>query len=65
MFVKPADPALLVPVPEAPAHERWLPADGAEVPDTEYWRRRLAQGDVVAASRPTEPPAAPAKRTKE
>jgi hypothetical protein len=52
VFVKPADPGLLVPVPEAPAHERWLPAAGAAVPDTEYWRRRLLQGDVVKAPPP-------------
>jgi hypothetical protein len=26
---------------------RHLPAEGAEVPDTEYWRRRIADGDVI------------------
>lgn len=34
---------------------------GAEVPDTAFWRRRLADGDVVAAQpaatpKPTKPP---------
>lgn len=49
MRVKPAD-GLLIPVPEAPAHERWLPAEGADVPDTAYWRRLLRDGSVVAAA---------------
>lgn len=48
MFVKPAS-GLLVPNPEAaPGLPRHLAAEGADVPDTEYWRRRLADGDVVA-----------------
>lgn len=47
MLVKPAD-GLLVPNPEArPPMPRHLAAEGAEVPDTEYWRRRVADGDVV------------------
>lgn len=55
MFVKPA-PGLLVGDPEArPPMPRHLPATGAEVPDTEYWRRRLADGDVVAAKPPRTP----------
>lgn len=56
MFVKPARPELLVANPEALAPlPRHLPAAGAEVPDTEYWRRRLADGDVVAAKPPRAP----------
>lgn len=47
MIVKPATPEMLIPDPEAAAHERWLPATGREVPDTEYWRRLLRDGDVV------------------
>jgi len=48
MFVKPAHPDLLVANPEAIAPmPRHLPAEGAEVPDTEYWRRRIADGDVI------------------
>jgi hypothetical protein len=50
MFVKPA-PGLLVPNPEAgKVLPRFLPMDGAEVPDTEYWRRRIADGDVIASA---------------
>jgi hypothetical protein len=38
----------------------WLPPAGAEVPDDDYWRRRVAQGDVVVADPPAEPePASP------
>ena len=39
MRVKPATEELKVRDPERGGH---LPTDGAEVPDTEYWRRRLA-----------------------
>jgi hypothetical protein len=40
----------LVANPEARAPmPRHLPPEGAEVPDTEYWRRRIADGDVVLA----------------
>lgn len=50
MFVKPAHPDLLVANPEAlTPMPRHLPAEGAEVPDTQYWRRRIADGDVVLA----------------
>ncbi|QNK65759.1 DUF2635 domain-containing protein [Variovorax sp. PAMC26660] len=31
-----------------------LPDEGRDVPDTDYWQRRLRDGDVV----PAEPPAA-------
>ena len=52
MFVKPATPDLLVANPEALAPmPRYLAPEGADVPDTEYWRRRIADGDVVL-SRP-------------
>jgi hypothetical protein len=48
MFVKPAHSDLLVANPEALAPmPRHLPAEGAEVPNTEYWRRRIADGDVI------------------
>ena len=50
MFVKPAHPDLLVANPDArPPMPRHLPAEGAEVPDSQYWRRRIADGDVVLA----------------
>jgi hypothetical protein len=50
--VRPARPNLLIPDPDAPATDRWLPPEGRAVPDTEYWRRRLADGDVVPSSPP-------------
>ncbi|WP_317201482.1 DUF2635 domain-containing protein [Janthinobacterium sp.] len=52
MYVKPTsglvirDPDLLDRIPEG----------GREVPDTDYWHRRVRDGDVVAAT-----PAAPAQ----
>ena len=53
MFVKPTTPDLLVANPEArPPMPRHLPAEGAEVPDSQYWRRRIADGDVVLAPAP-------------
>jgi hypothetical protein len=55
MFVKPATPDLLVANPEAIAPmPRYLPVEGAEVPDTEYWRRRIADGDVILAPAPEQ-----------
>lgn len=59
MFVIPAE-GLLVPHPEAPrGGPRHLPPEGAEVPDTAYWRRRLGDGDVRLA------PARPVKAAKD
>ena len=53
MFVKPANPDLLVANPEAIAPmPRHLPAEGADVPDTQYWRRRIADGDVTLLPAP-------------
>lgn len=44
-----------------------LPADGREVPDNQFWRRRLRDGDVIPAPAPTPPArrAAPAAEKKE
>ena len=53
MRVKPATEELKVRDPERGGH---LPTDGAEVPDTEYWRRRLADADVVADPLPANKP---------
>lgn len=56
MFVKPGpnpdgpDGLHVVRVPRT--HEA-LPAEGREVPDTFFWHRRLAHGDVVLAEKPT------------
>lgn len=51
MYVKPApgftirDPDLL----------DYLPPDGREVPETDYWHRRVRDGDVVPASASYQP----------
>lgn len=51
MYVKPRSPELWV---LDPALGDYLPPEGREVPDTDYWRRlRDVFGDVVEA----EPPA--------
>ena len=52
MYVKPA-PGLTIRDPDL---FDFLPADGREVLDTDYWNRRLRDGDVVAAEAlaPTE-----------
>lgn len=60
--VKPADPDALVRVPER--NFLPLPAEGADVPDNAYWRRRLRDGDVtIIADEPA--PATPAAKKKE
>ena len=55
---------LLVPNPEVPfsSPARFLPPEGAEVTDSQYWRRREAEGDVTIER---EPPPAPARKAKE
>jgi hypothetical protein len=59
LFVKPATPALKVRNPAG----GYLPTDGAAVPSSAYWRRRLADGDVVATARAcTGKPAGTAKK---
>lgn len=51
MFVKPA-PGRVVRYPGDPS--RLLPESGADVPERDiFWRRRLAQGDVVAVTTET------------
>lgn len=54
IFVKPA-PGRLVRMPERGMAE--VPADGAEVPLTGYYRQRLAEGDLVRAKKPKAAPA--------
>jgi len=46
MFLKPARAGLIVrdPISRDP-----LPQAGAEKPDTQFWRRRIADGDVIEA----------------
>ena len=59
--VKPA-PGILVRIPE----RDWRPMDaaGEAVPDTYYWLRRLADGDVVRVEEAPAAPAAPAATSK-
>lgn len=45
MYVKPA-PGLVIRDPDL---RDFLPQEGREVPDTDYWNRRLRDGDVVTA----------------
>jgi hypothetical protein len=45
MFLKPAEPAIKVRKPDG-AH---LAPEGESLPDTVFWRRRMKDGDVVAA----------------
>lgn len=49
IFVKPAAPDLRVRDPDTGRH---LPAEGAHVPRSQYWLRRLAAGDAVEAAPP-------------
>lgn len=51
MYVKPTDGRL---VPD-PARGDALPPDGRTVEPTQYWQRRVADGDVVEAEAPAEP----------
>lgn len=50
MTVKPAK-GRAVPDPETGL---LLPAQGRDVPDDTYWRRRLADGDVTTTTNPKE-----------
>lgn len=52
MFVVPAK-GLQVRRPEPPYKP--LPPEGAEVPDTTYWNRRLKSGDVTLGAPPKQP----------
>lgn len=51
MFVKPT-PGLSVP---DPARGDTVPPEGREVEPTQYWQRRIADGDVVEATAETPP----------
>lgn len=52
LFLKPARPGLLIPLPGKPGE--YLPADGGVVPPDSYWRRRLKDGDAVIVKRPVK-----------
>lgn len=45
MFIKPV-PGRVVPDPDKGG---LLPAEGRDVPESQYWLRRLADGDVAKA----------------
>lgn len=73
MFVKPAPAGTSLPgaiLPDAPLRVfdpdrlQPLPQEGAEVPRSSYWLRRLADHDVVEISQPGQPAAAKQKRGK-
>lgn len=46
LYVRPAE-GRLVRMPDRPYP--YLPVEPQNVPDTTYWRRRLADGDIVLA----------------
>lgn len=52
MRVKPADPRAIIRDPHT---KRPLPAEGREVPDNAFWRRRLMAGEVVRIDDPAAP----------
>lgn len=52
MRVKPAEGRAV----RDPLTKALLPAAGRDVPDNQFWRRRLRDGDVVSADTPTAPP---------
>lgn len=49
-FVKPAEGRNV----RDPVTRKHIPAEGVEVPNDPFWRRRLRDGDVVEAPRPAE-----------
>lgn len=51
MHVRPARKGLIVRRPERDGEA--LPAKGARVPRSAYWMRRLRDGDVETASKPS------------
>jgi hypothetical protein len=53
MRVKPAKPEVLIPYEGTLT---MLDLEGADVPDNQYWRRRLRDGDVVRVEAPAPAP---------
>ena len=49
-------PAKGMLIPDPDRHDR-LPEEGREVPDSDYWQRRLRDGDVVLTPPAAAPPA--------
>lgn len=54
MYVKPAPRKIegMDLVVRDPDFKDLIPAEGRDVPDTDYWQRRLRDGDVVLADAP-------------
>lgn len=50
MKVKPVDPAAVI---RDPVTKRQLPAEGADVPESSFWIRRLTGGEIVRIDQPT------------
>ena len=57
MIVKPVEGRIV----RDPRNFQILPAEGRDVPDTMFWRRRIRDGDVVeeGAAEPAEAPPPP------
>lgn len=52
MRVKPVDPNAVIRDPHT---RRPLPAEGGDVPENNYWTRRILAGEVVRIDEPTQP----------
>lgn len=52
MKVKPVDPSAVIRDPHT---KRPLPAEGGEVPESNFWMRRLRAGEVVRLDAPSQP----------
>lgn len=50
MMVKPINPAAVI---RDPITKRVLPAEGGDVPESNFWIRRLRAGEVVRIDPPT------------
>lgn len=59
MYVKPAERQVegMPLVVRDPDLKDLLPAEGRDVPETPYWRRRVIDGDVVLSAAPEAPEA--------
>lgn len=52
MKVKPTDPNAVIRDPHT---KQVLPADGGDVPDSNFWMRRLLAGEVKRIDSPAQP----------
>ena len=55
MYIKPAPGMRIVDPAQMNTPDAFLPPAGREVQASEYWHRRLRDGDVVAADAPADP----------